>query len=101
MNPLETNLSRRAFLRRSTLTAAGAGLAASLPNLITRPAWAAASPNPIREGVRLGCIGVGNQGKPLMLQNYQNVVAVCDVDKDRAAAALKEIETRRKIKCPS
>lgn len=101
MNPLETNLSRRAFLRRSTLTAAGAGLAASMPNLITRPAYAAASPNPIREGVRLGCIGVGNQGKPLMLQNYQNVVAVCDVDKDRAAAAQKEIETRRKIKCPS
>jgi hypothetical protein len=48
----------------------------------------------LREGVRVGCIAVGNQGKPLMLQNHQNVVAVCEVDRLRLDAAKKEIEDR-------
>ena len=44
------------------------------------------------ERVRVGCIGVGNQGKPNMNAIKENVVAVCDVDKDRLAAAAAELE---------
>jgi predicted dehydrogenase len=67
------------------------GIGASLPHVHGR---AAAIGEGIREGIRVGCIAVGNQGKPLMLQNYKNVVAVCEVDRDRLAAAKKEIEDR-------
>jgi predicted dehydrogenase len=49
----------------------------------------------------VGVIAVGNQGKPLLLQNFRNVVAVCDVDSDRLAAAKKEIEDRTGRACAS
>jgi predicted dehydrogenase len=42
--------------------------------------------------IRVAVVGVGNQGKGDMNAVKKNVVAVCDVDKDRAAAAAKEIE---------
>lgn len=102
MNTLNKPLNRRSFLRRAGLAAA-TGLA--FPYLQPRPVMAAAKKsralNPVREGVRVGCIGVGNQGKGLMLQNYENVFAVCDVDTTRRDAAKKEIEDRTGRSCPA
>jgi predicted dehydrogenase len=85
-------LSRRHFL--GALGLAGAGL--SSPAITARGAGIGEG---IREGVRVGCIGVGNQGKPLMLQNHLNVVAVCDVDRNRLELAKKEVETRTGREC--
>lgn len=89
-------LSRRRFLQAALLTGAGGSGGLALPHL--RGAAAAVGAGR-REGVRVGCIGVGNQGKPLMLQTHQNVVAVCDVDRDRCAAAKQEIERRTGRSC--
>jgi predicted dehydrogenase len=94
MKTLLRPLNRRKFLRSVGLVSAG----------LTVP-WlrspAAVVGEGVREGVRVGCIGVGNQGKPLMLQNYKNVVAVCDVDATRLAAAKQEIVNRTGRKCPA
>lgn len=42
--------------------------------------------------VRVGCIGVGAQGRSNMNSIKKNVVAVCDVDKDRVASVAAELE---------
>jgi predicted dehydrogenase len=44
------------------------------------------------ETIRVGCIGVGNQGRSNLNAIKKNVVAICDVDRDRVAAAAKELE---------
>jgi predicted dehydrogenase len=93
---LSNHLSRRSFLRHSVLATGGAALALGTPHIRGR---AAAVGSGVREGVRVGVIAVGNQGRPLMLQNFRNVVAVCDVDRDRLAAAKKEIESRTERSC--
>jgi hypothetical protein len=80
------SISRRRFLRHTATAAGGLTVGLALPRVSLR---AAVGTGP-REGVRVGCIAVGNQGKPLMLQNYQNVVAVCEVDRLRLEAAQKE-----------
>jgi predicted dehydrogenase len=95
MNARDRSLTRRRFLQHTALAAGAFGVGVVAPRLSLR----AAAASPAREGVRVGCIGVGNQGKPLMLQNYRNVVAVCEVDRDRLAAAKKEIEDRAQRSC--
>jgi len=95
MKPLQRPVSRRAFLRQTALTTGGLGAALAFPHVAT----GAAIGEGVREGLRVGCIAVGNQGKPLMLQNYQNVVAVCEVDQERLAAGKKEIEDRTGRPC--
>ncbi len=78
--------SRRGFLQTS---AAGAALL-TLPAATYRAAFAAdEAPS---NKLRIGCIGVGNQGKGNMKAFLKNVVAVCEVDKDRLAAAAKVAE---------
>jgi predicted dehydrogenase len=96
MKTSSNSLSRRNFLRHTVLATSGAALVGGQPYLQTR---AAAIGTGVREGVRVGVIAVGNQGRPLMLQNFRNVVAVCDVDRDRLAAAKKEIENRTERNC--
>jgi predicted dehydrogenase len=98
MNAAIPQLSRRQFLSRSTAATTASAAALAFPQLLTRTVVGASA---AREGVKVGVIGVGNQGKPLMLMNYQNVVAVCDVDRTRVDAAKKEIETRANRPCPS
>lgn len=83
---MSSRLSRRGFLR--TGLAAGAFL--SLPAGVYRAAFAADSKP--SERVRIGCIGVGNQGTPNMKAVLKNVVAVCEVDSNRLAAAAKLVE---------
>src|SRR5207249_4506144 len=83
--PLQT---RRDFFR----TAAGLGAAA----VLTRFTHAAAP----SERVRIGCIGVKNQGtsnlKNFFKQPYAQVVAVCDVDKTVLGTAAKFVEKETK-----
>jgi len=81
-----SRVSRRSFLRAS---AAGGALCA-LPASVYRAAVLAQDkPSDL---IRVAVVGVGPQGKGDMNAIKKNVVAVCDVDKDRAAAAAKEIE---------
>ena len=82
---------RREFLRRAGAGAAGAAF--PFPTIVSGRALGrdgAASPS---ERIRLGFIGVGNQGtnnlKDLLKLGDAEVVAVCDVDKERLAKAAK------------
>lgn len=81
-----SRVSRRSFLRAS---AAGGALVALPASLYRAAVLADDKPSDL---IRVAVVGVGNQGKPDMNAVKKNVVAVCDVDKDRAAAAAKEIE---------
>src|SRR5262245_54237311 len=84
--------SRRTFLRR----AAGAGLALAVPP------WAAARPLPAAapsEQVRIGCIGVGNQGRGNLGIHLKNTVAVCDVDRTRLGEAQARVEQATGMPC--
>lgn len=81
-----TRVSRRQFLT----SAAASGAFLSLPAATYRAAlFADDKPS---ETVRVGCIGVGGQGRGNMNAIKKNVVAVCDVDSGHARAAAKELE---------
>src|SRR5687768_12889439 len=86
---LDRKVSRRAFLRGSGNVALGVGLGSAFPAIVTGSAWGAA---PVSGRVRIGCIGVGNQGRVNMRAFLGDVVAVCDVDQGRLAAAKAEVE---------
>jgi len=81
-------ISRRGFLIGS---GAAAG-ALALPTIITSEALGAEGVAPASERIRIGCIGVGNQGLPNMNHHLKNVVAVCDVDRNRLMAAKAKVE---------
>jgi len=80
-------VNRRNFIKISGLTLS-AGI--FLPQILTRSAFGAEG----TEGIRIGVIGVGNQGRMHLLRNAKNVVAVCEVDKLRLADSKKQIEDR-------
>ncbi|APW62766.1 Gfo/Idh/MocA family protein [Paludisphaera borealis] len=84
---------RREFLRR-TGAAAAAGMA--FPTIVTGRALGGTGTAAASERIRLGFIGVGNQGtnnlKDFLKLKDAEVVAVCDVDKDRLAKAAKLAE---------
>src|ERR1043165_3293229 len=74
--------SRRLFLKKSVLGGAILGMSASS----YRSPFAAEAPS---ERVRVGMIGVGNQGGPKNNMKYflHNIVAMCDLDKNHLAEA--------------
>ena len=74
--------SRRSFLKKSTLGGALLGLSAAS----YRATFAAEPPS---ERVRIGMIGVGNQGGPKNNMKYflKNIVALCDLDRNYLAEA--------------
>jgi predicted dehydrogenase len=80
--------SRRGFLR----TGLAAGTFLALPAAVYRGAFAA-DDRP-SERVRVGCIGVGNQGKGNMgaFLKRARVTAVCEVDATRLATAADTVE---------
>jgi predicted dehydrogenase len=85
------SLSRRRFLRQTALVTASAGLA--FPHLRGQAATVGEGAG---EGIRVGVIGVGGQGKshldaPTMAKN---VVAICDVDRNHLAAMKTNVERR-------
>ena len=74
--------SRRSFLKQSALGGAILGLSASSYRSVF-------SAEPPSERVRVGMIGVGNQGGPKNNMKYflKNIVALCDLDKNYLAEA--------------
>jgi predicted dehydrogenase len=74
--------SRRSFLKNSALGGVILGMSASS----YRSTFADDAPS---ERVRVGMIGVGNQGGPKNNMKYflKNIVALCDLDKNYLAAA--------------
>jgi len=78
--------TRRDFLRSGL--AGGAFLA--LPAVTYKAAFGADVPP--SEKIRIGCIGVGNQGTGNMKSFLKNVVAVGEVDTKRMATAAATVE---------
>jgi predicted dehydrogenase len=88
-----SQLTRRSFLKRSGLGGAILGL----PALSYRAAFAAEPPS---ERVRIGMIGVGNQGGPKNNMKYflKNIVALCDLDKNYLAEAGDFLQKQANLK---
>jgi predicted dehydrogenase len=84
-------LSRREFLRAACKTAVAVGAGVAGPNIFLNRTRAATGENP-SEFIRVGFIGVGNQGGNNLKALIKNAVAVCDVDKSRVAAAKARVE---------
>src|SRR3954465_14809077 len=83
--------SRRQFLRHTGKIVAGVGMGWAPPNFFLNRTKAATGQNP-SEFIRVGFIGVGNQGNHNLGILMKNAVAVCDVDKSRVAAAKARVE---------
>ena len=83
--------TRREFLRRGGVTAAVGGLGFAFPTIIDRRVLGSPDTPPPSERIRVGFIGVGNQGKAnlkaIQKQKAAEVVAVCEVDKTRLGEA--------------
>jgi predicted dehydrogenase len=81
--------SRRDFLRLGGAAAAGFMLPAlELPAQQQGPL----PKQTANERIRIGCIGVGNQGKSNLRAHLRNTVAVCDVDSKRLGEAKQQVE---------
>ncbi len=96
--PKSRVLSRRDFLRRTGNTAAAAGLGAVGINIFLNRTKAATGQNP-SEFIRVGFIGVGNQGGGNLKALMKNAVAVCDVDKERVQSAKQRVEAANGRPC--
>ena len=81
--------TRRSFLRTSLVGTAGLAV---LPNILPRSLFAADAPS---KRIHVALIGCGREGtadvEGTMNQSLARVVAVCDLDSKRAAAAQKTI----------
>src|SRR4026209_676008 len=84
------DLSRRQFLKESSLAATGAAVAASFPFVLTGQA---AEIQPIRVG-RIGCGGRGTGAAANVLEAADNVkiVAMADLFKDRLESSRNELK---------
>jgi predicted dehydrogenase len=82
-------LSRRSFLRRAAASVSVVGVTYFLPSF---PQLRAADTPPPSERIRIGSIGIANQGTGNTKVHAKNVVAVCDVDKRHLANAVKLVE---------
>jgi predicted dehydrogenase len=91
MNQSESPLSRRHFIKQSSVVAA----AATLPGWFledSRSYAAAAQPRSANDKPGIALIGCGGQGRgdTNWAKNYGNVVAVCDVDANQVEQAAKQ-----------
>jgi predicted dehydrogenase len=87
----QNSITRRNFLRVTRDTAVGVWVGAAAPSLFLNRTLAASGQNP-SEFIRLGFIGVGNQGGMNLRALMKNAVAVCDVDKERVQVAQKKVQ---------
>lgn len=94
-----THETRRDFLRQTASTALAGGLFASLPANLARAMMAGALAEPTANQIRIGCIGVGGQGGSNLGKVIKNVVAVCDVDKERLGAAKGRVDKANNKNC--
>lgn len=95
--------NRREFLRKSAAVVAGAASAA-LPPIVSPRIFGSPNAAAPSDRVRLGFIGVGNQGSNnlgafLEMQNRVDIVALCDVDSSHLAKSLSRVEAETKKKC--
>jgi len=94
-----TSLTRRAFLRRSALTA---GAAAAFPTVITSTALGAGGRPAASDRLVGGSIGVGSMGsgdlRSLLGQKEVQMVGVCDVDTAHSDRAKMMVDGRYKNK---
>lgn len=93
MSMRNSRQSRRQFLGTSARTLAF-GLAA-------RATWSGVSHAEFwpSETIRVGCIGVGNQGSNNLKNVLKRVVAVCEVDKNRLSEAKSKVENATATEC--
>jgi len=100
MSNYDDATSRREMLRRSGATAA-AGLGFAFPMIVDRRVLGGSAGPAPSERVRVGFVGVGNQGKAnlkaILKEKSAEVAAVCEVDKTRLgeAARLAEVDGRK------
>jgi predicted dehydrogenase len=91
MKGIARKVSRRGFLKAS----AAAGAALALPTILPASVFGAEAPS---ERISLACIGVGRMGtgdlKEALGFRQVQVVAVCDVDANRAKHAQGLVESR-------
>src|SRR4051812_5452086 len=85
-------LTRRAFLKQSSLVAG----ALTLPSLLrSQPA----APADSTQKLRLACVGVGGRGRAAIAGlKTEDFVAFCDVDDVRAAQTFKEYPDVRRFR---
>ena len=81
--------TRRSFLRTAAASVSVGGVTYFLPDF--PQARGEEKPKP-SEQIRIGAIGVGNQGKGNLGIHAKNCVAVCEVDSTRLAAAEAQVE---------
>lgn len=99
MSSPHVHSTRRQFLKQTGSLAAGIGLTATLPTIFAANQAGAADSDSPNEQIRIGCIGIGNQGRGNMGQFIKNVVAVCEVDKTRLGEAQEKVEGTTKKSC--
>ncbi len=88
------SITRRAFLAAATTSAAGLALGAQAPNT-AKVVPGKISPN---EKLNVAAIGAGGKGREDIFNfRKENVVALCDVDSNRAAEAFAYFEKARKF----
>jgi predicted dehydrogenase len=87
--PADKVFNRREFLRRVE----GTGLLTAFPAIIPSSALGRDDTPPPSERIRIGFIGVKNQGTSNLKALMKHAVAVCDVDKDVLGKAKKLAET--------
>ena len=87
-----TELTRRDFLRSATASAICG------PYVITSSALGAGDATPASDRIAIGCIGIGGNGgghlSRYLSSKETQVVAVCDVDGEKRAAALERAAKR-------
>jgi predicted dehydrogenase len=94
---------RREFLRKSA-AAISAAASLALPTIVSPRVFGNTKAAPPSDRVRLGFIGVGNQGgqnvdRFLKMLDRVDIVALCDVDSSHLAEIRTRVEGKTKKKC--
>jgi predicted dehydrogenase len=90
-------LNRREFLRRASATT---GFLAAAPLVVPSRVLGGEGQTSPNEKINLGCIGVGGQGGSDIggLASMCNIVALCDVDSQKAAGTFEKFPAAKRFK---
>src|SRR5581483_7927661 len=91
-------ISRRSFLKTSSLIAASSGLPLWFVERDLADAQPASTPRSANDRPRIALIGCGGQGRADVsyARNFADVIAVCDVDASHAEAAAQQFKDKGK-----
>lgn len=99
MKTTDRSSTRRGFLQQSGSILATTGIAMGFPTIVPRSVLGGTvEPAPSNQ-IRIGCIGVGNQGRGNLGKHLKNTIAVCDVDSDRLTEARVRVEKETGRSC--